>query len=398
MEEFQAIAEGARRVRVKVGRGNLAVRTGEGWTLEWKGDAPPIIERDGGNELLIKTEDSFWRGRLDLWLTLPRGIEEGDYHTGSGNVSGVGLAGEVRLHTGNGNIVLNEFTGEIKLDSGSGNIEVNESNGELYVNTGQGNLRLVNIGGEATAKTGHGNITLAMPHDLEIELKTGNGNLQIEGGSVRECKFKTGHGNIKSTANIGGNAEVETAHGNIEIGLPANLQARIEMQTGHGNTYSDFPVVRVGRPGPVGSGGRMVGNTGDSDGYVTVSAKTSHGNIAIRRQGNSAVVIAYPTAPHPAVLRESPPPAESYNPAMYESAPPPEPQSFAHAAFNESAPSPEPPTPPFASAPQPAFTPAPPAPPTAQMVNPTMMVLEALSRGEISTTEADVLLNRIRQQ
>jgi hypothetical protein len=129
-----------------------------------------------------------------------------------------------------------------------------------------------------------------------------------------------------------------TDMGAIDLELPATIKARVDAQTSFGQIHSDFPLVRVGRSGPLGFGGvRMVGSIGEGEPEVDITLRSSKGQISVRRRPDTGAAGAGTTSERPA--------------------------------------------------------PAPPEEPTAAMDS-TLAVLEALARGDISVDEADELLRR----
>jgi hypothetical protein len=160
------------------------------------------------------------------------------------------------------------------------------------------------------------------------------GSLRVEGGAVRGLRLRSGMGTIACAAALEpGTYEMVTDMGAIDLELPATIKARVDAQTSFGQIHSDFPLVRVGRSGPLGFGGvRMVGSIGEGEPEVDITLRSSKGQISVRRRPGAGT-----TSERPA--------------------------------------------------------PAPPEEPTAAMDS-TLAVLEALARGDISVDEADELLRR----
>jgi hypothetical protein len=135
-----------------------------------------------------------------------------------------------------------------------------------------------------------------------------------------------------------GTYEMVTDMGAIDLELPATIKARVDAQTSFGQIHSDFPLVRVGRSGPLGFGGvRMVGSIGEGEPEVDIALRSSKGKISLHRRRDSG-----PAGTGTTTERRAP-------------APPGEP---------------------------------------APTMDSTLAVLEALARGDISVDEADELLRR----
>jgi hypothetical protein len=86
----------------------------------------------------------------------------------------------------------------------------------------------------------------------------------------------------------------------VLLKLPGNAAAQVEAVTGMGQVHSDWPLVRVGRPGPVGAGSqRMVGAWGEEHRRARVVLRTGVGDIRLC-QGPVHSEPAAPSAPPPA--------------------------------------------------------------------------------------------------
>jgi hypothetical protein len=308
--------------------------------------------------------------RMDVRLSMPPGVEVVELRTGRGRIDAVGLAGrlslttgngpltlraargEAEVATGNGEVVLEGFDGTVTattgnnriqadrlsgtaaLHTGNGRVEVRDSEGRIRATTGNGNVTLTTVAGEVEVDTGHGTVEISAPRSPAVRASTGMGSLRVEGGAVRGLRLRSGMGTIACAAALEpGTYEMVTDMGAIDLELPATIKARVDAQTSFGQIHSDFPLVRVGRSGPLGFGGvRMVGSIGEGEPEVDITLRSSKGQISVRRRPGAGT-----TSERPA--------------------------------------------------------PAPPEEPTAAMDS-TLAVLEALARGDISVDEADELLRR----
>jgi hypothetical protein len=82
---------------------------------------------------------------------------------------------------------------------------------------------------------------------------------------------------------------LKTALGNIALSLPADVSARVSAATSLGEIRSDFPLVQVGRQGPMGFlGGRMVGNMGEGEPRAEIELATAKGDIKLQARTPSA--------------------------------------------------------------------------------------------------------------
>jgi len=374
MERFDEVAAGVRALRVTLSKGNITLRVTQGsaWSIDYddarKGDALEV-ERDG-DTLRVRQRRG---GDLDLRLTAPPELENIDLRVGAGRVevegahghihldsgSGAvalrGAGGAATLKTGNGDVDVDGFDGELTAASGNGRVcvaglggqatlrtangrvEVRDSNGSVEAHNGNGDVALARVGGKSELHTAHGAIVVESPRDLATRATTAMGAIRVVDGAVRDLRLKSHVGEVRCSAALAaGRHELETSMGAIVLELPANIAARVDAQTAFGAVHSDFPLVRVGRSGPMGFGGvRMVGSIGAADPAIDISLRSSKGSLTLRSRSGA------------------------------------------------------PPRPPIVERP-----PTPPVQPRQPEQGTTLQVLEALARGEITPAEAEDLLSQ----
>ncbi len=374
MERFDEVAAGVRALRVTLSKGNITLRVTQGsaWSIDYddarKGDALEV-ERDG-DTLRVRQRRG---GDLDLRLTAPPELENIDLRVGAGRVevegahghihldsgSGAvalrGAGGAATLKTGNGDVDVDGFDGELTAASGNGRVrvaglggqatlrtangrvEVRDSTGSVEAHNGNGDVALARVGGKSELHTAHGAIVVESPRDLATRATTAMGAIRVVDGAVRDLRLKSHVGEVRCSAALAaGRHELETSMGAIVLELPANIAARVDAQTAFGAVHSDFPLVRVGRSGPMGFGGvRMVGSIGAADPAIDISLRSSKGSLTLRSRSGA------------------------------------------------------PPRPPIVEQP-----PTPPVQPRQPEQGTTLQVLEALARGEITPAEAEDLLSQ----
>ena len=320
-QRFDDIAAGARELRATVERGDIALRVARGaaWSLEYTStkDAQPEVERDG-DTLRVKQQG---HGRLDVRITAPD-LERVELRTGGGRVEATGTRGRSRLVSGHGAVTLRDASGEAELDTGNGAVDVEgfdgalgaasgngrvrvarlegrarlktgngavevlDAEGRVQASTGNGDMALARVGGEAELKTGHGAITIGEPRELAVRATTALGAITVTDGSARDLRLKSMLGEVRCSAALApGRHELETAMGGVTLELPDDVSARVDAQTAFGTVRSDFPLVRVGRSGPMGFGGvRMVGGIGGGAPLVELALRSSKGDITLGRR------------------------------------------------------------------------------------------------------------------
>lgn len=457
-QQFEELARGASHLRANVEKGDITVRAGDDWHLEWSANdgEEPQLQRDGSVIHVRQAPKMGFFGwqKLDLRLTVPASLDRIELGTGSGTVEAEGVSataigvtsgnGKIRLHqtrantsittgngkidvedhtgdltaaTGNGKIQVENVEGEIHLNTGNGKIEVVKTDGRFHASTGNGELSLTAVSGEADINTGHGKVLIDQPRSLVVRGTTAMGSVRIRGGSVRFINLNSMMGDVECSAHLEpGKHALATAMGNVTVAVAAGSRARIDAQTSFGRIESDFPLVQVGRSGPMGFGGiRMVGSVGDGEADVDVHVRTAKGRLRILRDFNvtastsgeqSAQSWTYASNPGESLSAAfssdlagnivnrvmesvsaafSPPPRPPAGPAPTATSPPP-------AESRESPP--QSPADPVRAGGEVATsddvqTPGP-------VRDQTLAILEAVARGEISPEEADRLLANAR--
>jgi hypothetical protein len=296
-------------VSIKLGMGDLEVRNGSGEVLAslGKGDIA-VVGR--AQKVALKT--------------------------GLGDTAISRCTGGVSVSIGRGDISLSECGAGIELRSGSGDVAVNRPmGGGISIHTGSGDVAV--IGGEADsliARAGKGDVVsttrlLVSPDTVEdtpepddddatfelfddedddafsrgsLEFEAGDDGVRIGRGnrnlltmgpsgiqiSRRGREISLGPDGIR----VGGPASespgaerftFDTGRGDIRVDLPNDLNMRVEVLA-TGDVQSDVPLVSVGRPGPRGTVKRLVGV---SDGVtagarVNVRLRTKRGDVGVR--------------------------------------------------------------------------------------------------------------------
>ena len=333
IDRFADIAAGATELSVRLKKGDLIVRSGEGaaWSFRYSSasDEVPQVSRDGAR-LVIEQPDDYYRNhnrRMDVEVTAPREVERFDLRTGHGRCQVEGAAGRIRInsghggvtlrdgsgqadistghgeltierftgpleaHTGHGQVTIQGLQGDAELRTGHGRMELRQNEGRLRVNSGHGEIQVLESGGQLDLKSGHGGVEVTRPRGLLLQSQTGMGGVRIDGGSLRGLAVKTGKGDVTCTARLEpGGYDVNTGMGNIAVEPPEGLALRVDLQTGFGGIQSDLPLVQVGRSGPMGFGGmRMVGSAGEGEPQVELNLRTGKGNIALYRAGAAPI-------------------------------------------------------------------------------------------------------------
>lgn len=137
---------------------------------------------------------------VELEITAPANTELA-MRTGAGDISTLGIVGEIDAGTGAGDILVSDGSGPVRLDTGAGNID--------YEGDPLGDCRF---------ETGAGNITLRLPVSVnaDVDLDTGIGEVSTGGFDV---DGSVSRGEVKGVIGTGGQAEIKAQTGAGDIDL-----------------------------------------------------------------------------------------------------------------------------------------------------------------------------------
>jgi DUF4097 and DUF4098 domain-containing protein YvlB len=224
-------------------------------------------EEEGVLEVVIKSKgkkNSSWFGFVNNSITAKANITlkapadmDIQLKTGAGDVSVDGLKGTSTFGTGSGEVTGSNLSGQLRATSGSGQIKLEGVSGNVSVRTGSGDVRIREIEGSLEAGTGSGNIK-ASGQISQFSAKTGSGGVRIE-----------------SSAALVENSKVSTGSGDVKILLPQSAGFTLAAGTGSGKVTCNFdlvdPVVKKNSiKGATASGGPKIA-IGSGSGNITVS-------------------------------------------------------------------------------------------------------------------------------
>jgi DUF4097 and DUF4098 domain-containing protein YvlB len=221
--------------------------------------------------LLVKAPKNWRRyspfsdgGSIDVTIGLPAGSHlQGDAAVAA--FRGVGRLGECRLKTAAGDIQL-DHTGALDASTSTGAIVVDRVAGHAEVSTGSGRIRVGEIDGTGVIKNSNGDCWVGeVAGDLRVTAANGDISIGHASGGITAS---TATGDIRVGDVARGSASLKTAAGDVEIGIHAGTAARLDVHTHFGTVRNEMDAA----DGP-----------GLSDETVEVRARTSHGDIVIRR-------------------------------------------------------------------------------------------------------------------
>ncbi|MGH4016638.1 MAG: DUF4097 family beta strand repeat-containing protein, partial [Pseudonocardiaceae bacterium] len=145
-------------------------------------------------------------------------------------------------------IVVDRVDGHAQLSTGSGRIRLREIDGTAVIKNSNGDSWVGEITGELRVNAANGDISIDHPN-TGVTAHTANGDVRI--GEVTR-----------------GSAALKTACGEIEIGIHPGTAARLDVSTQFGRVHNHLDTAQGPEP---------------SDQTVEVHARTSYGDIIIRR-------------------------------------------------------------------------------------------------------------------
>jgi hypothetical protein len=233
----------AEETRVDYSHGRLQVLTPKTWKRYWF---------FGGAE------------SVDVTIELPAGSE---VHGKSdmGEFRCAGRLGECRLKSGMGHLRVEEATA-LQLDTGMGDITVDRALGDVDVTTGSGKVRIDAIGGSAVVKNSNGDTRLGDVSG-DVRVKAANGDIVIDRARA-SATAKTANGKVRIGDVTRGSIALESAAGELEIGIHEGSAAWLDLGSRFGTVHNTLSAA----DGPE-----------QSDESVEVRARTSYGDIVIRR-------------------------------------------------------------------------------------------------------------------
>ncbi len=158
--------------------------------------------------------------------------------------------------------------GECRYKTGGGDINVEQVAGTAELMTGMGAVRVERIGGLATVKNGNGDTWIGEVVG-DLQLKAANGKIAVEQAGAA-VTAKTANGDIHLDEVARGVIVARTACGKVDVAVRSGVAAWLDLHTGFGHVHNLLDA--GGRPGP-------------SEETIEVRARSSFGDITIRRAG-----------------------------------------------------------------------------------------------------------------
>jgi hypothetical protein len=202
-------------------------------------------------------------GSTDVTIELPSGSQlHGDAAAAAFRCAG--RLGECRVKTATGDIRLDQ-AGRLDLKTSTGDISVAQAGGNAEV-TGAGQVHIGRIDGTATIKNLNGDTRIGTVSG-DARLNSANGSIVVDHAQAG-VTASTANGDIRIGEVVRGTVALKTAYGELEVGIRYGCAAWLDVSTQFGTVRNELNTAED--PGP----------SGDT---VRVRARTSYGDIVIRR-------------------------------------------------------------------------------------------------------------------
>ena len=217
-----------------------------------------------------QTHVEFRNGRLLIqapkgsWIGLPVGSDV-RADAGVASLRTTGRLGEVRARTGVGDVRLDEV-GPLELKTGAGDVSVDRAVGRVTIACGSGGVRIGAIDGPAAVKNGNGDTWIGELTG-EARINAANGAITIE-RAWAGVVAKTANGDVRIGDVARGAIVAQSAFGALEVGVRDGAAVWLDLDTKFGTVESELDASS---------------SPGAGDEVVEVHARTSYGDISVRR-------------------------------------------------------------------------------------------------------------------
>lgn len=201
---------------------------------------------------------------VDVVIELPAGSRvSGELQ--AGNFGCTGRLGECRFKTSAGNVRLAQV-GALRVDTSAGHVTAEGVAGNAEISTGSGKVQLGAVEGTAVIKNSNGGTEIDSVAG-DVRVRAANGDIAVDRAGAG-VEAKTANGGIRLGEVARGSVVLDTAMGDIEIGIAEGTAAWLDASTGFGHVRNLLD--KTTQPG-------------ESDETVEVRARTSYGEITVRR-------------------------------------------------------------------------------------------------------------------
>ncbi|HKP15396.1 MAG TPA: DUF4097 family beta strand repeat-containing protein, partial [Gemmatimonadaceae bacterium] len=145
--------------------------------------------------------------------------------------------------------------------------------GSARASTGSGNVTAMGIRGDLEARTGSGDLTLAQNGKGRVEVSTGSGDIDLL-GATGPLHVRAASGDIQVEGNPAGDWDLSASSGDVRVRLPKQGGFDLDLRSNSGRIDSSIPITVSGAQsrkevrGQVRGGGPLVHVSTSSGGIV----------------------------------------------------------------------------------------------------------------------------------
>ncbi|GAA4022601.1 DUF4097 family beta strand repeat-containing protein [Allokutzneria multivorans] len=202
---------------------------------------------------------------VDVSVQLPTGSRlEGD--VALGEITSTGELGTCEVKTAAGHVRLDR-TGALRLETSAGHASVERVTGRAEITTGAGKIQIGELDGTGTVKTSNGHAEIGTVTG-EVRVRSANGDITVEHALGDRVEATTSNGTVRVGDVVRGAVVIKTAAGDLEVGIREGTAALLDLSTGLGRVRNSLA---------------EVASAGGASETVEVQAKTTYGDIVVRR-------------------------------------------------------------------------------------------------------------------
>jgi hypothetical protein len=203
-------------------------------------------------------------GSVDVTVQLPAGSNV----RGTGQLTDFdcdGPLGDCRLKTGLGQVRVDRADA-VSLRTGIGDISVDHATGHAELTTGSGDVRVRELDASATIKNSNGDTWVGVAGG-DLRIKAANGSVAVDLARATVAA-KSANGDVRVGEAVRDSVVLETHLGDVEVGISEGTAAWLDVRAAAGRVLNSLESTDA---------------PGDSAQTVQVRARTSAGNVVIRR-------------------------------------------------------------------------------------------------------------------
>jgi Putative adhesin len=203
-------------------------------------------------------------GSIDVTVELPAGSSLNG-SAASADFRCDGPLGTCRIKIGLGTIEV-EQADTAHLKSGAGDITVDHVTGAAELTAGAGEVRVRELDDGAVIKNSNGDTWVGVAGG-DVRLNSANGSIAVDVANAGVVA-KTANGDVRLSEVVRGSVALETSLGDLEVGIRDGTAAWLDVSARAGKVHNALDAA---------------GAPGTSAETVEVRARTSVGNVVIRR-------------------------------------------------------------------------------------------------------------------